>query len=229
MSKGRIEKGAQAQENFSTILENFKIPIMSVAPKHSNKPDIIFSIDGIQRQAEVKNTRDFASITVFDKTVNRGVPNPDVDLVIKKFKGFSTFEKYVDHLRKVNGDKYAGFVGDEGIEGVSGKLPIENFRFNGPTEKRIFIEMIKNHWSKNGDDFFVIMETGGARFAVYSTTMRTKRIMNMNAIPFSSIHIKDAYLATTGAGGGDGKLRVALKVTLNIGMIKTKITSKFLK
>jgi hypothetical protein len=59
--------------------------------------------------------------------------------------------------------------------------------------------------------------------------MRNKRIMNTTAIPFSTIHIKDAYLATTGAGGGDGKLRVALKVTLNIGMIKTKITSKFLK
>jgi hypothetical protein len=229
MSKGRIERGAEAQDNFSFILEKFKIPISFVAPKHSNKPDVIFSLNGLQRQAEVKNTRDFTSLTIFDKTVNRGKPNPDVDLVIKKFKGFPSFEKYVDHLRKVNGNEYTGFVGDEGIEGVSGKLPVESFRFDGPAEKRIFIEMIRNHWAKNGDDFFVIMEGGGARFAVYSTTMKAKRIMNMNAPPFSTFQIKDAYLATTGAGGGDGKLRVALKVTLNNSMIKTKITSKFLK
>ena len=108
MSKGRVDRGAEAQEIFSSILEKYDIPVTFVAPKHSNKPDILFSDKGIERQVEVKNTRDFTTITIFDKTVNRGKPNPDVDLVIKRFKGFSTFEKYINHfyLKKIKKSRF---------------------------------------------------------------------------------------------------------------------------
>jgi hypothetical protein len=229
MSKGRIERGAQAQENFSQILETLNVPVSFVAPKHSNKPDIIFDLDNVVTQAEVKNTKDFNTITIFDKTVTRGKPNPDVDNIIKKFKGFSSFEKYIDHIRKEHGDKYAGFVGDTGIEGVSGKMPIESFRFEGDRESLAFVSMIRSHWSSNGDDFFVLMQTGGSKFSVFSTDAKTKYLKQLKALPFSGKHIKEIHLATAGEGGGDGKLRVALKVSLNIGLVKVFLTSKYIK
>jgi len=233
MSQGRLERGAEAQENFSIILENYKIETLFVAPKGSNKPDIIFSNEGILSQAEVKSTSDFTSVTIFDKTVSRGKDNPDVDTLIKKLRGFESFEKYIDYLRKEKGDNYAGFVGDTGIEGVSGRIPtaLDNtdFRFNSARDKNIFIEMIRNHWATNKDDYFVLMESSGKRFSIYSTTQRTKNLLNMRVDPFSARHIDEVFLATSGSGGGNGKIRVALKILLNTGSVKTKITSKFLK
>ena len=233
MSKGRIERGAEAQENFSKILENFDIKTISIAPKHSNKPDIIFSIDNTLSQAEIKSTIDFSSVTIFDKTVTRGKDNPDVDTLIKKLKGFSSFEKYIDYLRKKNGNTYAGFVGDTGIEGVSGRIPIAldntDFRFSDNKSKSIFIDIIRSHWNDNNDDYFVVMKSDGSKFEIFSTGVRSKELMGINVLPFSPRHIKEVFIATSGDAGGIGKIRVALKVLLNIGSIKTKSTAKFLK
>jgi hypothetical protein len=229
MSQGRLERGAEAQEYFSTILENYNAKTLFVAPKGSNKPDIIFSDSDIKYQAEVKSTNDFSSVTIFDKTVTRGKENPDVDNLIRKLRGFSSFEKYIDHLRKEKGSNYVGFVGDTGIEGVSGRIPIAldntDFRFNSPKDKNVFIEMIRNHWATNNDDFFVLMQAGGKRFAVFSATQRSNKILGSVAVPFSARHIDEVFLATSGSGGGNGKIRVALKILLNTGSIKTKIAS----
>jgi hypothetical protein len=234
MSKGRVDRGAQAQENFATILKHFNVPVHSVAPKHSNVPDIIFSLDNEQVQAEVKNTEDFMSITIFDKSVSRKsvrsrADNSDVNKLIKKFKGFKTFEEYVDHLRKVKGDEYVGFRGDEGIKGVSGKLPKEEFAFTSSTEKSAFIDVIRDHWAKNNDDFFTIISTNGKEFAIFSTDTRSKKIVGINASSFSARHIKEVYLATAGKASGDGRLRVALKVKLNTSSIKKVYTTKLLR
>ena len=229
MSKSRIERGAEAQENFAAILENYNIPVISIAKKASKLPDIIFNLNNRPQQAEVKRTSDFTSVTIFDKTVTRGKENADVDIIIKQLKGYDTFEKYIDHLRKTEGEHYAGFVGDEGILNSSGKVPKAKFEFNTPQEKNLFIELIRAHWADSNDDYFVIVQKGGVKFSLFSTNIRIKKIMGMNAVPFDSVHIKEAFLDTAGAGGGKGKLRVALKVILNTGTIKTKITSKFLK
>jgi hypothetical protein len=232
MSKIRIERGAQAQVNFASILENYDIPIVSIAIRASKLPDIVFRMNNKLQQAEVKSTSDFTSITVFDKTITRGKKNPDVDIIIKQLKGYDSFEQYVDHLRQVKGDRHVGFVGDNGIEVPSGRVPKEDFEFKTPTDKNLFIQLIRAHWADSGDDYFAIVQTGGVKFSLFSTNMRTKKIMGMNAIPFDSTHIREAFLDTSGGfkdGTGKGKLRVALKVVLNTGTVKTKITSKFLK
>ena len=43
MSQGRIERGAEAQNNFATILERYDIPVTSIAKRGSQLPDIIFN------------------------------------------------------------------------------------------------------------------------------------------------------------------------------------------
>lgn len=228
MSKGRIERGAAAQQDFAAILENYDIPIVSIAKKASKLPDIVFKLNNKLQQAEVKSTSNFTSITVFDKTISRGKENPDVDVIIKQLKGYDSFEHYVDHLRKTKGDKYIGFVGDTGIDNPSGKVPKAEFEFSTPTERNLFIQLIRQHWAESNDDYFAIVQKGGVKFSLFSTNMRTKKIMGMNAIPFDSTHIREAFLDTAGSTS-TGKLRVALKVVLNTGTVKTKITSKFLK
>jgi len=229
MSQGRIERGAEAQNNFAAILESFDIPVISIAKKGSQLPDIVFSVDGVSQQAEVKSTSDYTSITIFDKTITRGKPNPDVDDIIKEIRNVESFEKYIDILRQQNGNGYAGFVGDAGIDNVSGKIPKAAFEFKSPTEKNIFIQLIRNHWVSSDDDYFVIMKKDGTKFNIYSTGIRRKVIMGTYAVPFDSTLIDEAFFDTAGAGGGVGKLRVALKVTLNTSKIKPIITSKFLK
>ena len=229
MSQGRIERGAEAQNNFAAILERFEIPVISIARKGSQLPDIVFSVDGVSQQAEIKSTSDYTSITIFDKTITRGKPNPDVDDIIKELRGVESFEKYIDILRQQNGNGYAGFVGDEGIDNVSGKVPKASFEFKSPLEKNLFIKLIRNHWAASDDDYFVIMKKDGTKFNIYSTGIRRKIIMGSYAVPFDSTLIDEAFLDTAGAGGGVGKLRVALKVTLNTSKIKPIITSKFLK
>lgn len=229
MSQGRIERGAEAQNNFATILESFDIPVISIARKGSQLPDIIFSVNGVAQQAEVKSTSDYTSITIFDKTVTRGKPNPDVDEVINELRGMESFEKYIDKLREDNGKEYAGFVGDEGILNPSGKIPKASFEFKSPLEKNLFIKLIRNHWASSDDDYFVIIKKDGTKFNIYSTGVRRKTIMGTYAVPFDSTLINEAFLDTAGAGGGIGKLRVALKVTLNTSKIKPIVTSKFLK
>jgi len=229
MSQGRIERGAEAQNNFATILERYDIPVTSIAKRGSQLPDIIFNVDGISQQAEVKSTSDYTSITIFDKTITRGKPNPDVDEIVKELRGVDSFERYIDILREQNGKSYAGFVGDEGIENVSGKVPKASFEFKSPIEKNLFIKLIRNHWASSNDDYFVIMKKDGSKFNIYSTGIRRKIIMGTYAVPFDSTLIDEAFLDTAGAGGGIGKLRVALKVTLNTSKIKPIVTSKFLK
>lgn len=229
MSQGRISRGAEAQQNFATILETFNIPVISVAKKGSQLPDIVFYEDNTIRQAEVKSTIDYTTITIFDKTATRGKPNPEVDTLMQELKGIESFEKYIDILRKENGNGYAGFVGDEGVDNTSGKIPKASFEFKSPREKNIFIQLIRNHWAESKDDFFVIMKKDGSKFNVYSTGIRRDYIMDAYADPFDSTLITEAFLDTAGAGGGDGKLRVALKVTLNTSKIKPIITSRFLK
>lgn len=229
MSQGRIERGADAQNNFASILEKYEIPVLSIAKKGSQLPDIVFSVDGVTQQAEVKSTSDYTSITVFDKTITRGKQNPDVDEIIKELRGIESFEMYIDKLRKENGNEYAGFVGDEGILNPSGRVPKASFEFKSPMEKNLFIKLIRNHWASSDDDYFVIMKKDGTKFNIYSTGIRRKTIMGTYAIPFDSTLINEAFLDTAGAGGGVGKLRVALKVTLNTSKIKPIVTSKFLK
>jgi hypothetical protein len=219
MSQGRIERGAEAQNNFATILERYDIPVTSIAKRGSQLPDIIFNVDGIFQQAEVKSTSDYTSITIFDKTITRGKPNPDVDEIVKELRGVDSFERYIDILREQNGKSYAGFVGDEGIENVSGKVPKASFEFKSPIEKNLFIKLIRNHWASSNDDYFVIMKKDGSKFNIYSTGIRRKIIMGTYAVPFDSTLIDEAFLDTAGAGGGIGKLRVALKVTLNTSKI----------
>jgi hypothetical protein len=141
MSQGRIERGAEAQNNFAAILEAYEIPVSSIAKKGSKLPDIIFTMDGTSQQAEVKSTSDYTSITIFDKTITRGKPNPDVDDIIKELRNVESFEKYIDILRQQNGNGYAGFVGDEGINNVSGKVPKASFEFKSPMEKNLFIKL----------------------------------------------------------------------------------------
>ena len=204
MSQGRIERGSEAQNNFATILESYEIPVISIARKGSQLPDIVFSVGGVTQQAEIKSTSDYTSITIFDKTITRGKQNPDVDEIIKELRGVESFEMYIDKLRKENGNEYAGFVGDEGILNPSGRVPKAAFEFKSPLEKNLFIKLIRNHWASSDDDFFVIMKKDGTKFNIYSTTTRRKTIMGTYAVPFDSTFINEAFLDTAGAGGGDG-------------------------
>jgi hypothetical protein len=236
MSEIRIKSGSDAQNNFAAILENFNIPIISIAGNHTREPDIKFSNDGINQQAEIKSTSDYTTLSIFDEVVQRGKSNTYIDLIIKELKGYETFEKYIDHLRKEYGNEYAGFVGDKGIDTKTGRTPRASFNFETPTEKNVFLRLIRVHWAKNKDDFFVIMKNDGSKFNIYSTNLRRKSIMGIYASTFDSIIINNAFFEPYGDPAsknkpetGIGKIRLALKVTLNTSKIKPIVTSKFLK
>lgn len=232
MLVSRIQSGANAQDSFSEILKNYNIAVESVSTKHSNAPDIVFRLDNELKQAEVKNTERANLVIIFEKTVSRKNstsyrPIPDVDKIIKKFKGFNTFEEYIDHLREKVGKDRAGFVGDEGIVGNSGKMMKEDFSFDSTQDKKVFLDMIRNYWKENGDDFFVVLQGSGQNFAVFSTTPEKKRILGMDVLPFSARHIREVFLATPGTTT-NGKIRVALKMTLNLSAMKMRPTSRYL-
>jgi hypothetical protein len=209
----------------------------SVAPSGSTKPDLVMTIGGKRIQFEIKGTNARANeITFFDVTARRkqnakseaGKAELDAtaELYINSVSELkNVFKKQGntwDKIRKKSGDgggafhaimEYSksldptiGYAGDKGVV-KSGKLPSSLKTTNGGLLKNIH-NLILQHFTKGGDDYFVIHDRSSDTFEVYNVNKQND-ILKMPTLPV----FKEFRLSTYGGPSAAGT-RVGFKIKL---------------
>ena len=223
-----VSSGAEAQNRFANLVESFKAKDIKIAKKGSAEPDVIFTINGITEQAEIKSSERFKTINIFDITVfrkgkgsSRSTDIEFVDNMFKELTGKNTLEDYIDLVREK--DPTVGYKGDPGVTASHGSLSTKYFKFDEPDALKIIIKEIKNHWKKSNDDYFVInskslinnyviFRTGVSKKSNLSGLLKT--YLNYRVPNYFDDYVESVFFRTYGDPRTNGKMRMQFEVTL---------------
>ena len=209
----------------------------TVAPSGSTIPDLVMTIDGKRIQFEIKGTNARKNeITFFDITARRTqnakskagkieldntaelyINNvPELKNVFKNIKGEwgklrrkrgnegGAFHAIMEYYKSL--DPTIGYAGDKGVV-KSGKLPSVFKAVSGGLPKNIH-NLILHHFTKGGDDYFVIHDRSSDTFEVYNVN-KENDILKMPTLP----QFKEFRLSTYGGPSAAGT-RVGYKIKL---------------
>jgi hypothetical protein len=209
----------------------------SVAPSGSTKPDLVMTIGGKRIQFEIKGTNARKNeITFFDITARRkqnakskaGKVELDktselyINSVSELKNVFKKQGNTWDKIRKKSGDEGGafhaimeyyksldptiGYAGDSEVV-KSGKLPSVFKAVSGGLLKNIHNSILQ-HFTKGGDDYFVIHDRSSDTFEVYNVN-KENDILKMPTLP----QFKEFRLSTYGGPSAAGT-RVGYKIKL---------------
>ena len=220
-----LKKGIEFESDFT------------VAKSGSTIPDLVMTIGGKRIQFEIKGTNARKNeITFFDITARRRqnakskAGKAELDKISELYINSVSELKNVfkkqgntwDKIRKKSGDgggafhaimEYSksldptiGYAGDKGVV-KSGKLPSALKTKNGGLLKNIH-NLILQHFTKGGDDYFVIHNRSSDTFEVYNVN-KENDILKMPTLPI----FKEFRLTTYGGPSAAGT-RVGFKIKL---------------
>ncbi len=209
----------------------------TVAPSGSTIPDLVMTIDGKRIQFEIKGTNARANeITFFDITARRSQNTKSLAGKAELDKTAELYIQSVPELRTVFGNKNGewgklrskrgdeggafhaimeyyksldpkiGYAGDKGVV-KSGKLPAI-FKATSRGLLRNIHDLILQHFTKGGDDYFVIHDRSSDNFEVYNVNKKND-ILKMPTLP----QFKQFRLSTYGGPSAAGT-RVGYKIKL---------------
>ena len=209
----------------------------TVAPSGSTIPDLVMTIDGKRIQFEIKGTNARKNeITFFDITARRSQNKksqagkaeldktaelyiqsvPELRSVFSKKNGVwgklrskrgdegGAFHAIMEYYKSL--DPKIGYAGDEGVV-KSGKLPAI-FKATSRGLLRNIHDLILQHFTKGGDDYFVIHDRSSDNFEVYNVNKKND-ILKMPTLP----QFKQFRLSTYGGPSAAGT-RVGYKIKL---------------
>ena len=209
----------------------------TVAPSGSTIPDLVMTIDGKRIQFEIKGTNARKNeITFFDITARRSQNKksqagkaeldktaelyiqsvPELRSVFSKKNGVwgklrskrgdegGAFHAIMEYYKSL--DPKIGYAGDEGVV-KSGKLPAI-FKATSRDLLRNIHASILQHFTKGGDDYFVIHDRSSDTFEVYNVNTKND-ILKMPTLP----QFKQFRLSTYGGPSAAGT-RVGYKIKL---------------
>ena len=209
----------------------------TVAPSGSTIPDLVMTIDGKRIQFEIKGTNARANeITFFDITARRSQnakskagkaeldktaelyiqSTPELRTVFRNKNGEwgklrrkrgdegGAFHAIMEYYKSL--DPTIGYAGDKGVV-KSGKLPAI-FKATSRDLLRNIHASILQHFTKGGDDYFVIHDRSSDTFEVYNVNTEND-ILKMPTLP----QFKQFRLSTYGGPSAAGT-RVGYKIKL---------------
>lgn len=204
----RVHHGSEAQERFVEWMEEKygeRFKLQSVAPRSSQAPDVIATVDGTHLQFEIKGQGETQHFTFIDRMVRRDQPDPILDSVARALSGDDSFTGLIDRYRKTN--PAVGFPGDEGAP-PSGKVPPE-FRLNQDPQ---VLDQVRTYlhqtFKQAGDNYLAVVQQPGP-VTLYWTGVG-KNVLKAPPLPT----VNAVTLATYG-GAYKNAMRVALKVFLD--------------
>ncbi len=247
-NSNRVLKGKETQELLANYILNSGTGISSVeiAPPRSQAPDIVFTFENQKIQCEIKSSKGFNRVSLFDNTITRKAPfrnkmlplnnlflnlEPDFFLTERNSKRTrptgNELQEYVDYIRSVAGEKEVGFYGDKGISSQGGKILSDYFKFKEKTKIEKAIKVAREHWKAGGDDFFILIDDTTNEALFFSCTGSTKYFLNkIEAPPLTPKDVDLLFFDTAGNAGVKGKVRLSMKFVLDI---KTKERIKLVK
>ena len=209
----------------------------TVAPSGSTIPDLVMTIDGKRIQFEIKGTNARKNeITFFDITARRSQnakskagkaeldktaelyiqSTPELRTVFRNKNGEwgklrrkrgdegGAFHAIMEYYKSL--DPTIGYAGDKGVV-KSGKLPAI-FKATSRDLLRNIHASILQHFTKGGDDYFVIHDRSSDTFEVYNVNTKND-ILKMPNLP----QFKQFSLSTYGGPSAAGT-RVVYKIKL---------------
>ena len=209
----------------------------TVAPSGSTIPDLVMTIDGKRIQFEIKGTNARKNeITFFDITARRSQnakskagkaeldktaelyiqSTPELRTVFRNKNGEwgklrrkrgdegGAFHAIMEYYKSL--DPTIGYAGDKGVV-KSGKLPAI-FKATSRDLLRNIHASILQHFTKGGDDYFVIHDRSSDTFEVYNVNTEND-ILKMPTLP----QFKQFRLSTYGGASAAGT-RVGYKIKL---------------
>ena len=209
----------------------------TVAPSGSTIPDLVMTIDGKRIQFEIKGTNARKNeITFFDITARRSQnakskagkaeldktaelyiqSTPELRTVFRNKNGEwgklrrkrgdegGAFHAIMEYYKSL--DPTIGYAGDKGVV-KSGKLPAI-FKATSRDLLRNIHASILQHFTKGGDDYFVIHDRSSDTFEVYNVNTEND-ILKMPTLP----QFKQFRLSTYGGPSAAGT-RVGYKIKL---------------
>jgi hypothetical protein len=209
----------------------------TVAPSGSTIPDLVMTIDGKRIQFEIKGTNARKNeITFFDITARRSQNAkskagkaeldktaelyiqsvPELKNVFRNKNGEwgklrrkrgdegGAFHAIMEYYKSL--DPTIGYAGDKGVV-KSGKLPSVFKAVSGGLLKNIHNSILQ-HFTKGGDDYFVIHDRSSDTFEVYNVN-KENDILKMPTLP----QFKEFRLSTYGGPSAAGT-RVGYKIKL---------------
>lgn len=217
----RVSSGSMAQDKFAQFIKLFGAVNVKTAKIGSQEIDVSFSINGVSEAAEIKNASSLSKINVFDitayRTGNKSSASRDLTFInelINSFTDYPSLESYIDYLRKT--DKTIGYSGDEGVKNKSGSLPIKHFKFSTNLDKAV--STFKNHWYKNKDKYFVIVN--GSKFILFNANSpgqlsnNIQKLIDIEIPTFNIMNLKEISFLTYGATR-PGTIRVQLSAKMS--------------
>lgn len=244
----RVLKGKETQDLLSNFILNSGSGIASVevAPPRSQAPDVVFTFENQKIQCEIKSSKGFNRISLFDNTITREAPfrnkmlplnnlflslEPDFYLTERNSKRTrptgNELQEYVDYIRSVAGKREVGFYGDTGIASQGGKILSDYFKFKEKPKIEKAIKVAREHWKAGGDDFFILIDDATNEALFFSCTGSTKYFLNkIEAPPLTAKDVNLLFFDTAGNAGVKGKVRLSMKFVLNV---RTKERIKLVK
>lgn len=237
-NSNRVLKGKETQDILANFILNSGEVISSIkiAPPRSQTPDIIFTFKNQKIQCEVKSSKKFEKVSIFDNTITRNDPSrnktlplnnlllnlePNFFLTSKNTKrtkpSGNELKEYVDYIRTVAGKREVGFYGDEGITSSSGKLFSDYFKFKERDKINHAIKVARKHWEVGQDDFLVLVDDTTQEAVFFSCSSSRKYFLNkIEAPPLTANDVNYLFFDTAGSVTVKGKVRLAMKMALNI-------------
>jgi hypothetical protein len=217
----RVSSGSIAQDKFAQFVKLFGAVDIKTAKAGSQETDVSFSINGVSEAAEIKNASSLSKINVFDITVyraaNKSSASKDIvfiDELINGFTNYPSLESYIDYLRQT--DTSIGYSGDEGVKNTSGSLPIKHFKFSTNLDKAV--STFKNHWYKNKDNYFVLVN--GNKFIIFNANSpgqlsnNIQKLIDKEIPTFSILNLKEISFLTYGSTR-PGAIRMQLSASMS--------------
>jgi len=230
----RLSTGASNQQKIASFFYTQGFKVESIAPKGSILPDIVISKNSRKIQLEVKGARGFNESGTFDLSFSRNSSKKSKDnrkineltKMIAKSNGYTLseenkdyFTQYIDRIRLK--DKTVGYVGDKGVVGNSGRLPVYYFSSSDDSAIRYALKILKDHLSESNDDYFCLVEPTKNQFVVFGKKQINNDI-GLNIRDIRKSDIRRVYLKTYGATDR-GKIRVSMMFSYNKSMFNSKI------
>lgn len=206
-NQSRVSLGEAAQKSVAAYTEviasdrGIQTSFVSSAPPGSTKPDLIFTSESGDIQFEIKGAGSFDStITLFDKSVRRGVPT-FLDRFVLPL-GFTSLDNCVEQCSAV--DPTIGYAGDPGVV-KSGKMP-PILDVLDPDILMDYHATLKDHFANSGDNYFAVYNRTVDQTLSYHTG-HGENILGLPPLP----PLSQFKLATYG-GPSNGATRVGVKV-----------------
>ena len=206
--QGRVITGSTNQDKVAKVLqEKYKAEIVSIAERGSQKPDVVFKINNIQYNAEVKGLGNLNSDTgVFDFSCSRKNNNFPVlnemakvllqanNLSVPREYESSSFVWGIDYAR-LYGRKTIGFPKDEDVSARSGSIPSDLFSSSNIKATGKAYGILMDHFKEKNDSFFCLSLSN--KIIIWYVGEGASPLSGINN--FSSLNISNVSLNTYGS------------------------------